>query len=263
MSYVASAPQGASSEDLQVFIRSLQGKSSVLVVNPDDKVKQVKERIFDLQGIPPDQQRLVFAARQLEDKKTLREHGVCAGGNIHLLLRLAGGMQIFVRDFVNPTITIDVEPSDTVAEIKEKIEDKTRMAARFQRLQFAGRYLENDRPLSDYNIQKESTLHLKIDFRAFESASSPSEAPLSAPDMQVFIKTLTSRTITIDTNPDETVAMLKRKIEIKEGIPVDQQKFTFETKSVGGNPSSDRCALKDYGIREHSTLFLLLKMKGG
>ena len=236
-----------------IFVKTQTGKTVItLDVEPEDTIQNVKRKIADEVGISVDQQRLTFEGKTLEDDavyagthlilndaeltddRTLKDYDIQAGSAIHLFLIVRG--RIYVLTPTGKMITLEDVWEDTIEKVKMKMFVEEGIAVECTHIVYAGKTLEDQRTLGDYNIRRESILHLVDGV------------------MPIRLQTLTGKTITLEVAPQDTIHAVKRKVFWKEEITVERQSLFY-----AGEKLNDRKTLKDYSITRSSVLHLILK----
>ena len=180
--------------------------------------------------------RLIFAGKRLEDGHTLSDYNIQKKSALHLALRLAREMEIFVINMRGITITLYVQASDTIATTKALIQEQEGVPPNQQSLWMDWRFdLEDDRTLADYNIQQGATLHL--------------QHPRST--IQIIAKTWTGDCTILDVEASDAIEIVKAMIEVRLDIRCGWQRLIFAGKQL-----EDGRMLSDYNIKEGDVLMV-------
>ncbi|KAM8759901.1 polyubiquitin-like [Acanthopagrus schlegelii] len=168
-------------------------------------------------------------------------------------------MEIIITMLNGASHRLMVNPQDTVSSLKRLIQTKLGVPVQEQKLVFVNgqRTPLNDdsKPLSWYGLQSGSQVSLLITQPSSVQVAQP--PPVQSPTFQVFLKNEKGKSTTYDITPEETVDHFKAKVEQGEGVPVSQQRLLHQSREM----TTGR--LTDYKVTNHSTIYLLLRLRGG
>ncbi|XP_071675673.1 polyubiquitin-like isoform X2 [Lolium perenne] len=226
---------------MEIFVKTLTGKTITLEVESSDTIKTVKAKIHANWRFPLDQQDLTFAGKQLEDGRTLADYDIQKESTLHLAPRSGIEMSIFVETLDGKEIPFFVYGSNTINNVKAMIKDLYGIDPDKQRLMFNDKELEGGRTFAYYDIRNGSTLDLVLCERSGL--------------MEIYIKGWIGQTIVLKVASSDTVRSLKEKIEQAEGIPLADQRVIFAGKQLEDG------RLADYNVSKESTLHLLFRVR--
>lgn len=222
--------------DMQIFIKTQAGEVITFKCAPSHSVENIKQEIQCISGIPPDQQRLIKAGKDLEDNRTLCEYNIQNESTLELVSRGVGGMYIMAKMTTGEKITLEIDPSDSIEKVKGEIQDKKGIPPEQQRLMFNGKEMNDHFTLRDYNIQNGSTIHL---------------IGRVCDGMEIFAKTTVGKPVRLQVEPDDTIKDVKKKIQVKTEIPPERQRLFWAREEL-----VDDLTVAEYEINNGASLEL-------
>jgi ubiquitin C len=228
---------------IQIFVQIHKGKTVTLEVRISDTVDSVKAKIRDMEGIPPNEQHLIYAGYRMEEGHTLGEYSIRKESTILLEFDL----QIFVKTLAGKPIPLKVRSLNTICAVNWELQDQYRglqhkhrgLEDRPGRLIFNGEELLYSFTLADYGIQNGSTLEHDLGVEEKMEIS--------------VIETLTGMIFPLEVTAIDTIDNVKANIQDNHGFPMGQQRIIFANRQL-----EDGLALADHNIQNKSTLLLVL-----
>lgn len=214
---------------MEVIVKDADGRQFPVVIQPDDTVDDFKARIEDQEGIPKDDQHLSFQGKPLDkDNKSLRSCGIQHGSVLDLL-----PMTIKVEIPNGQKVSVPVSPSDTIADIKDKVEKSHGVPAKDLPFSFKDAVLPDGSTLRDNGIKHGDTLKVIT-------------------GMQINVKDWKNKVTPLEVKPTDTIGSIREQMQRLKDLDADKQILTFKDTLLEDNGKS----LTAYGITSGATIQL-------
>ena len=218
---------------LEIFVQVMNQDIITLEVDSSDTIGNLKEKIKDKKGFPAEEQLLFFQSKtQLKDDRTVSDYNIQNKSTVKLSLQIYR-LEVTILTEGRRLVALEVNPIDSILELKRKVQNFAGVPPKQQSLRFAGTELENERTIFAYNIQNKSYINLFVQIEVY------------------VISPLTQKTITLVQKPRDTIGIVKDNIYAQTKISSDRQVLEFN-----GRQLDDRKTLKYYNIESESHLLL-------
>ncbi|CAH3160664.1 unnamed protein product, partial [Porites lobata] len=221
---------------LEIFLKVVYQETNqtiTLAVDPDDSIANLKSIINAKKGFPVDEQGIVYNGRELEDDRTVSDYNIPNKSTLNLVFRV-NAVEIFVKMSTGIDVRFKLIKSNTIKNVKERIQLSQDIPCDMQRLHYLRRLLEDKYTLSDYSIKNGSVLDCNVLL------------------ISINVKMPNKDDISVDVCPEDKVRIVIDKIQARVAIPSDHQCLMYDgIKLVHGR------ILRDYQIRNGSILNLV------
>ena len=226
-----------------VTVKTLTGEAFPLQVATNESVLDVKRKIAKVAKISPVRQRLIFAGKPINDNSSLDNYDIKSGAEMYVIRRLLSYNLKIRKSKSHQYIKLKVDSSTSVRRVKKMIQALEGTPRHEQQLSLDGVCLEDRRKMGYYHSLISSKCRLVL---------------RRQPQYQVYLRTLSGKTVGLGVRGGDTVGDVKSAVCEKEGIPPEQQRLLW-----GGRPLRDDERLRDCGLTSGSSVDLSLGLSGG
>ena len=197
------------------FVKTLTNKTIMIKAQVSDSISYIKQEIKKNEDFPIDKYCVIYKGKELDNNKIIADYNIPKNSTLELALRIL--IQLKINIFNGRTISLQVYTTEKICDIKQKIIEKEKISSDKISLYLGNSKLEESKILSDYGIQKDSTLELRQ-------------------SMIIYIKGINeNNNIMINVEPSDTIKIIKQKIKEKENISPDKFIIIYDGKELNDN----------------------------